>query len=169
MLKLKKKSVAKRLKIKIYRIIILPVILYGYETWLLTMREERRLGMFENSVLRRIFGRKREKVTREWRKLHKEELNNLYSSPHIVQVIKSRRMRWLGHVVHMGKKRGIYRILVGKPEQKRLLRRPRHRGVNNIKLELQEGGCGGTDWIELAQCRDTWRGLVDALINLHVP
>ena len=94
---------SKNLKIKIYRTIILPVVLYGCETWLLTLRGEHRLRVFENRVLRRIFGPKRDEVTGEWRKLHNEELNNLYSSPNIVQVIKSRRMRWAGHVVYMGR------------------------------------------------------------------
>jgi len=91
------------------------------------LKEERRLRVFENRVLRRVFGPKRDEVTGEWRKLHSEELNDLYSSPNIVRVIKSRRMRWAGHVALMGESRDIYRILVGKPEGKRLLGRPRHR------------------------------------------
>jgi len=94
----------------------MPLILYGFETWLLTLREECRLR-----VLRRIFGPKRDKVTREWSKLHNEELNDLYSSPNIVGVIKSRRMRWAGYVAPMGEKRGVFRILVGKPEGERPL------------------------------------------------
>ena len=106
----------KSLKIKIYRTIILPVVLYGCETWSLTLREERRLRVFENRMLRRIFGPKRDEVTGEWRELHNEELNNLYSSPNIVRVIKSRRMSWAGHVALMGEGRGVYRVLVGKPE-----------------------------------------------------
>ena len=93
---------SKNLKIKIYRTIILPVVLYGCETWSLTLREKRRLRVFENRVLRRIFGPKRDKVTGEWRKLHNEELNILYSLPNIVRVIKSRRMRWAGHVARIG-------------------------------------------------------------------
>jgi len=104
------------LKIKIYRTIILPVILYGCETWLLTLREERRLRVFENRVLRRIFGPKMDEVTGEWKKLHNEELNNMYSSPNIVRVIKSRRMRWAGHVARMGEGRGVYTVLMEKPE-----------------------------------------------------
>jgi len=118
---------SKNLKSKIYRTIILPVVLYGCDTWLLTSREERRLKVFENRVLRRIFGPKRDEVTGKWRKLHNEELNELYCSPNIVWVIKLRRMRWAGQVVHIGERRGIYRVLVGKPEGKRPLGRPRHR------------------------------------------
>jgi hypothetical protein len=117
------------------------------------LREERRLRLFENKVLRRIFGPKRDELTREWRKLHSEEPKDLYLSPIIVRVIKSRRMGWLGHVAHVwGWGRGIYRVLMGKPEGKRSLRRPRHRWEDNIKMNLQEVGCG--DWIELAQVRD---------------
>ena len=118
----------KILKIKIYRTIILPVVLYGCETWSLTLREERRLRVFENRVLRRVFGPKRDEVTGEWRKLHNEELNDLYSLlPNIVRVVKSRRMRWAGHVARMGEDRGVHRVLMGKPEGKRPLGRPRRR------------------------------------------
>jgi len=152
-----------------YRNIILPVVLYGCETWSLTLREERRLRVFENRVLRRIFGPKRDEVTGEWRKLHKEELNNLYSSPNILRVIKSRRMRWAGHVAHMGEGRGVYRVLVGKPEGRRPLGRPRLRWEDNIRMNLREVGCGCVDWIELAQDRDRWRALVNAVMNLRVP
>jgi len=105
---------SKNLKIKIYRNINLPVVLYGCETWSLTLWEERKLRVFENRVLRRIFGPKRDEVKGEWRKLHNEELHNLYSSPNIVRVIKSRRMRWAGHVARMGEGRDVYRVLVGK-------------------------------------------------------
>ena len=115
------------LKIKIYITIILPVVLYGCETWSLTMREEHRLSVFENRVLRRIFGPKRDEATGEWRKLHNDELDDLYSAPNIVRVIKLRRMRWAGHVACMGEGRGMYRVLVGKPEGKRPLGRPRRR------------------------------------------
>ena len=90
--------------------------MFGCETWSLTLREQRRLRVFENRVLRRIFGPTRDEVTGEWRKLHNEELKGLYSSPNIVREIKSRRMRWEGHVAHMGVGRGVYRVLVGKPE-----------------------------------------------------
>jgi len=115
----------------------LPVVLYGCETWSLTLREECRLRVFENRLLRRIFGSKRDEVTGDWRKLHKEELNDLYCSPNIVRVIKSRRMRWAGHVARMGERRGVYRVLVGKPEGKRPLGRPRRRWEDNIKMDLQ--------------------------------
>jgi len=147
---------SKNLKIKIYRTIILPVVLYGCETWSLTLKEERRLSLFENRVLRRIFEPKRDEVTEELRKLHNEKLNNLYVSPNFVRVIKSRRMRWAGHLARMGEGRGMYRVLVGKPEGKRPLGRPRRRWEDNIKTDLQEIGCGGMDWIELAQDRDRW-------------
>ena len=100
----------------------LPVVLYGCETWSLTLWEEHRLRVFENRVLRRIFG-----PTGEWRKLHNEELNDLYSSPNIVRLIKSRRLRWTGHVPRMEEGRGVHKILVGKPEGKRPLGRPRRR------------------------------------------
>jgi len=133
------------------------------------LREERKLRVFENMVLRRIFGRKREEVMGEWRRLHNEELNDLYPSPNIVRVIKSRRMRWAGHVTRMVEERGVYRVLVGKPERKRPLGRPRSRWVNNVRLDLQEMGCGYMDWIGRAQGRDRWRTLVSAVINLRVP
>jgi hypothetical protein len=109
------------------------------------LREERRLRVFENRVLRRIFGLKRDEVTREWRKLHNEELNDLFTSPNNVRVIKSRRMRWAGHVAHMGERKGVYRVLVRKPEGKRPLGRPRRRWEDNIKVDVQELGCGGMD------------------------
>ena len=107
---------SENLKINIYITIILPVVLYGCETWSLILREERKLKVFENMVLRRIFGPRRDEVTGEWRRLHNEELNDLYSSPNIVRVIKSRRTRWAGRVARMGEERGVYRVLVGKPE-----------------------------------------------------
>src|SRR5215510_3318360 len=130
-------------------------VLYGYETWSLTLREEHRLR-----VLRRVFGPKRDEVKGEWRKLHNEEMKDLYSSPSIGQVVKSRRTRWAGHVVHMGEERGVHRVLVGKPERKRPLGRPRRRWEDNIKMDLQEVGGDRGHWMELAQDRDGWRALV---------
>jgi hypothetical protein len=125
--------------------------------------------LLRNSVLRRIFGPKRDEVTVEWRKFHNEEFNNLYSSPNIVLVIKLRTMIVAKHVARIGDRRGVFRGLVGKPEGKRLLGRPRRRWEDNIKMDLQEVECGGMDWIELAQDRDRWRALVNAVMNLRVP
>jgi len=119
-------------------------------------------------VLRRIFEPRRDEVTGEWRRLHNEELNDLSSTPNIVRVIKSRGMRWAGHVARMGEERGVYRFLVGKPGGKRPLGRPRRRWVDNIRMDLQEVGCGHMDWIGLAQDRDRWRRLVSAVMNLRV-
>ena len=133
-----------KLKSKIYRTVILPVALFGYDTWSLTLREERRMRVFENRVLRRIFGPKRDEVTEEWRKLYREELNDLYSSPSIVQVIISRRIRWAGHVAYMGERRGVCSVLVGKREGKRPLGGHRRRWEDNIKCILKkwDEGCG---------------------------
>ena len=122
--------------------------------------------MFENRVLRRVFGPKRDEVTGEWRKLHNEELSDLYSLPNIVRVVKSRR--WAGHVARMGEGRGVHWVLVGKPEGKRPLGRPRRRWDDNIKIDLREvGGCG--DWMELARDRDRWRALVNTVMNFRDP
>jgi hypothetical protein len=110
--------------------------------------------LFEARVLRRIFEPKRDEVTREWRKLHNEEINNLYFPPNIIQVIKSRRMALPSHVARMGERRGVYRVLVGKPEGKRPLVRPIRRWKVDIKIDLQEIGCGGIDWIEMTLDRD---------------
>ena len=120
-------------------------------------------------MVRRIFGPRRDEVTGEWSRLHNEELNDLYSSPNIVRVIKSRRMRCAGHVARMGEERGVYRVWVGKPKGKRLLGRPRRRWVDNIRMDIQELGCGYMDWIGRAQDRDRWRTLVSAIMNLRVP
>ena len=116
----------------------MPVVLYGCETWSLALREERRLRVFENRVLRRVFGAKRDEVTGEWRKLHNEELSDLYCLPNIVRVVKSRRMRWAGHVARIGEGREVHRVLVGRPEGKRPLGRLRRRWEDNIKMDHQE-------------------------------
>jgi hypothetical protein len=141
----------------------------GVKPGLLTLREERRLRVFENRVLRRVCGPKRDEVTGEWRKLHNEELNDLYSLPHIVRVVKSRLMRWAGHVAHMGEDRVVHMVLVGKPEGKRPLGRPRRSWEDNIKMDIQEVGGVRGDWMELAQDRDRWRALVGAVRDFRVP
>jgi hypothetical protein len=160
---------SKNLKIKIYRALILPVVLYGCETWSLTLRENRTTRMFENRSLRRVFGPRRDEVTGEWRKLHNEELNNLYSVPNIVRVVNSRRIKWAGHVARMEVERLVHRVLLGNPEGKRPLGRPRRRWEDNSKMDVQEAGGGRGDWIELAEDRDGWRALVSTVKNLRVP
>jgi hypothetical protein len=120
--------------------------------------------VFENRVLRRIFGPKRDGVTGGWRKPHNEEIHNLYSSPSIVRIIKLRMMRWAGHVARMGEKRNVYRLLVGKPEGKRPLGRPRSRWIDNIKMDLLEIRLSVVDWIGLARYRYRW-----SVMNLRVP
>jgi hypothetical protein len=154
-------------EIKIYRTIILPVVLHGCETWSLTLREENRLSVFENRVLRMIFGPKRGEVTWESRRLHNEEICDLYSSPNIILVIKSRRMRWAGHVARMEERKCAYRVLVGKPEGKIGLRRPRRRWDNIIEMDFQEVE-SVMDWIDLAHDRDRWWAFVDEVMNLRV-
>jgi hypothetical protein len=124
---LSSRLLSRNIKVNIHKTTILPVVLYGCETWSLTLREENRLRVFENRVLRRISGPKRDEVTGEWRELHNEELHILYSSPNIIRQIKSRRTRWAGHVARMGEERNVYRALMGKPEAKRPLGRPRRR------------------------------------------
>jgi hypothetical protein len=124
--------------------------------------------MFENSVLRRIFGPKSDEVTGEWRKMHNEELHNLYSSPDIIRQVKSRRMRRAGHVARMGEERKVYKVLVGNPEGKRPLGRPRRRWEDGIRMDLMEIGFGDVDWIRVAQDRDRWRAVVSAVMNLRV-
>jgi hypothetical protein len=119
-------------------------------------------------VLRKIFGPKREE-DRSWRKLHNDELHSLYSSPNIIWVIKSRRMRWAGHVAHMGEGRCVYRVLVGRPEGKRPLGRPRHRWEDNIKMDLRDIGIDEANWIQLAQNRVQWWAFVNMVMNLQVP
>jgi hypothetical protein len=124
--------------------------------------------VFENRVLRKIFGPKRDEVTGEWRKLHNEELCDLYSLPSIIRIIKLRRMRWTGHVARIREKRNAYRLLVGNPEGKRPLGRPKRRWVNNIRMDVREVGWGDVDWIGLAQDRNRWRALVNPVLNLRV-
>jgi hypothetical protein len=136
---------SRNVKVKMYKIIILPVVLYGCETWSLMLREEHRLSVFENRVLRRIFGPKRDEVMGEWRKLYNEELHNLYSSPDIIRQIKSRQMRWAGRVARMGEERKVYKVLVGKPERKSPLGRPRCRWEDGIRMDL--GGLAWGVWI----------------------
>jgi hypothetical protein len=131
------------------------------------LREEHRLRVFENRELRRIFGPKREEDG-SWRKLHNDELHNLYSSLNIVRVIKSRRMRWAGHVASMGEGRHVYRVLVRRPEGKRPLGRPRHRWEDNIKVDLMETVIDGANWIQLAEDTVQWRACVNTVVNLWV-
>jgi hypothetical protein len=164
---LSSRLLSRNVKVKIYKTIIPSVVLYGCETWSLTLREEHRLRVFENRVLR-IFGPKRDEVTGEWRKFHNEELHILYSSPNIIRQIKSRRIRWAGHVARMGEERNVYRVLMGKPEGKRPLGRPRRRWEDEIRMDLREIGWGGVDWIQLSQDRDRWRALVNTVMNLRV-
>jgi hypothetical protein len=139
---LSSRLLSRSVKVKIYKTIILPVVLCGCETWSVTLREEHRLRVFENRVLRGIFGPKTHEATGEWRKLHNGELHNLYSSPDIIRQIKSRRMGLAGHVARMGEGRSVYGILVGKPEGKRLLERLRRRWEHGIKTDLREIGWG---------------------------
>jgi hypothetical protein len=155
---LSSRLIPKSLKIKIYKTVILPVVLYRCETWSLTLGKEHRLRVIENRVLRKRFGPKRE-VAGSWRKLQNDELHDLYSSPNIVRVIKSRRMRWAEHVARMGAGRGVYRVLVGRPEGKRPLGRPRCRWEDNIKMNLREIGIDGANWFQLAQNRVQWWAL----------
>jgi hypothetical protein len=143
---------SRNLEVKIYKTKIIPVVLYGCETWSLTLREEHRLKVFEKRVLRRIFGPKRDEVYGDLRKLQNWELHNLYSSPDIIRQIKSRRMRWAGHVARMGEGRNVYSVLVGKPEEKRPLVRPRCRWVEGLKMDLREIGWGvwsGFTWLRI--------------------
>jgi hypothetical protein len=142
-------------------------VLHGCETWSLTLREEHRLRVFENRVLR-IFGPKREE-NGSWRKLHNDGLHNLYSSSNIVKVIKSRRMRWAGHMARVGEGRILYRVLVGRPEWKRLLGRPWRRWEDNIKMDLREMGIDGANWIRPAHDRVRWRAFVSTVMNLRFP
>ena len=145
---------SKKLKLYRHETIILSVVLYGSETWSLTLREEHKLRMFENKVLRKIFGAMRDKITGEWRKVQNAELHALYSLPNITRNLKLRRLRWAGHVACMEQSRNTYRVLGGKSEGKRHLGRPRHRWQDNIKMDLREVGCDPGDWINLAEDRE---------------
>jgi hypothetical protein len=165
---LSSRLITNNLKIKIYKTVILPAVLYECETWSLTLREEHRLRVFENRVLQVIFGPKMEEDG-SWRKLHNDELHSLYSSLNIVRVIKSRRLRWAGHVACMGEGRGVYSVLVGRPKGKRPLGRPRHRWEDNIKLDLREIGIDGVNWVQLAQDSVQRRAFVKTVMNLQVP
>jgi hypothetical protein len=125
--------------------------------------------VFENRTLSRIFGPKTDEVTGEWRKLRNEELHDLYSSPSITRIMKARSLRWMWLVARMGEKRNVYRLLVGKPEGRRLQGRPRRRWLDNIKMNLVEVGWGDVDWISLAQDMNRWRALVNSVLNLRIP
>jgi hypothetical protein len=133
---------SRNVKVKIYKTTILLVVLYGCKTWSLTLREAHRLRVFENRVLRRIFGPKRDEVTGEWRKLHNEELHILYSSSNIIRQIKSRKMSWAGHVASVGEESNVCRVLIGKPEGKRPLGRPKRRWEDGMRMYLRETGWG---------------------------
>jgi hypothetical protein len=142
--------------------------LYGCETWSQTLREEHRLWEFENRVLRGIFGPKRNEVKGERRKLHSGELHNLYLSPDNIRQIKRMRMRWVGHVARVGQGRNVCRALVGKPEGKRPLERAMRRWEGGIKMDIMEIGWGCVEWIYMAQIRDRWRAVVNAVMNVRV-
>jgi hypothetical protein len=150
------------------RMIILPSYIMAL-TWSLTLKEEYRLKVFENTALRRISGLKRDEVTGGWRELHSEELHNLYSSPSIIRMIKLRKIRWAEQVARMGERRNAYRRLVGKPEERRPLGRPRRKWVDSIEMDLREIGWDGMNWIDLAQDRDQWRARVNTVMNLLIP
>jgi hypothetical protein len=165
---LSSRLLSRNTKVKIHKTIILPVVLYGFKTWSFRLREEHRLRVFENRVLRKIFGPKRNKVIGEWVKLHNEKLHNLHSSPNIIRQIKSRRMRWARHVARMGEESNVYRVLMGKPEGKRPFERTRHRWEDGIRMDLREIGCESVDWLQLAQDRDWWQALVNTVMNLRV-
>jgi hypothetical protein len=156
---------SKNINITIHR----TIILYGCETWSLTLREECWLRVFENRVLGRKFGSKRDEVTKEWRELHNEELTDLYSSPNLIQVIKSRRMRLAGYVACTKERRDVYRVLVGKPDEERQLGRPMRRWEDNIKMNIRVVRWWGIYWIDMAQDRDRWWAPVNATVNLRVP
>jgi hypothetical protein len=146
-----------------YKTQILPVVLYAYETWSLTLRQEHRFRVSENRELKIIFGLKKDEVTGGWRELHNEEFPNFYSSPSIGTMMQSRRMRWPGH----GEEGEC--ILVGKPKVKRPLERPTRRWVDNIKMDRRQIGWDDMNWIVVAQVRDQWRDILNTVMNLRVP
>jgi hypothetical protein len=164
---LSSRLISRNLEIKLPKTVIFPVVLHEYETWSLILREKTRLSVFENRVLR-IFGPKREEDG-SWRKFHNDELHSLYSLPNIVRVIKSRRMRLVGHVARMGEGRGVYRLLVERIEGKRPLGRPRCRWEVNSKMDLREIGIDGANWIRLAWDSVQWRAFVNTVMNLRIP
>ena len=161
--------ISRKLKLKIYRTVILPVILYCCKSWSTTLADEHKLRVFENRVLGKIYGPKRDEMTGEWRRLHNEELHGLYDSPDVIRIMKSRRIRWAGHVARMGEKRRLNSIVVGNPEGKRPLGRPRRRCKNNIRRNLRESGVRDENWFDLVQDRILWRTFVTAAMNLRVP
>jgi hypothetical protein len=144
------------------------MVLYGCETLSLTLREVHRLGVFENRVLR-IFGLRRDEVTEEWRKLHNEELHDLYSLPSIIRVVKSRRIRWVEHVAQMGRRETRIGCWCESQKERGPLGRPTRRWVDNIRMDLVDVGWDGVDWIGLAQDRDRLGALVNSVLNLRVP
>jgi len=145
--------ISRKLKLKIYRTAILPD---GCESWSTTLADEHKLRVFESKVLRKIYGPKRDEMTGEWRRLHNEEQQGLYDSPDVVKIMKSRRLRWAGHVARMGKKRRLYSILVGRPDGRRPLGRPIHRREDNIRRDLREVGVRDENWLDIAQDRIQW-------------
>jgi hypothetical protein len=152
-----------------YTIIILPLVLYWCETWSLVLEEKRRLRVFENKVLRRIYGPKGDGVRGDRRKLHKEKFNDLYCTPNTFRAIKLRIMGWAELVVRMRKRKGVYRVVVGIPEGQKPIGRPGRRWKDIIKMDFQDVGYGGMEWIDLAQDRDRWQAFLNAVMNFRVP
>ena len=157
---------SKNLKIKINKIITFAVVLYGCETWSLILRDISNVKVSENRILRRIFGPKRD-ANGEWRRFHNEELHSLYRSPN-VRVIKSRRLRWAGHVARIEEDGSAFKILIGKRTGRRPLRRPWRIWEVNIRMNLKEIGVNARNWVDSAQDRDYWRNPVNAILNLRV-
>jgi hypothetical protein len=155
---LSSRLISRKLKIKIYKVVILSVVLYGCETWSLTLREEQRLRVLDNRPKREEDG--------SWRNLHNDELHSLYSLP--IRVIKSRRLRWAGHVARTGRGE-VFTVLVGRLEGKRSLRRHRRRWEDNVKMDLRKIGIDEANWIRLARDGVQWRAFVSTVINLRVP